>query len=183
MTFRNWLVGAIIASCVAATGAGAALGQEISESHLAAARNAVAAIKATDRFDEILPNLALSLKSELIGNNPDLESQINDVVDAQTIALVSRRADLEVEAARAYAKAISEEHLLAIAEFYKSDAGKALLENGVIVAREVQEASLIWQRGIARDMRENVGIELQKVAPRQDEDKVKGDGTEQPKTE
>ncbi|MGH6861896.1 MAG: DUF2059 domain-containing protein, partial [Phyllobacterium sp.] len=40
--------------------------QEITPSHLAAARAAVTAIKTTDQFDTILPDVAQQLKSELI---------------------------------------------------------------------------------------------------------------------
>ena len=166
MKLRGYLMAATVCAAIAGGAANNAWAQEISNSHLAAARSAIAAIQATDRFDDILPNVAEGIKQQLIANNPDLELQINDVVDTETLAMVSRRVDLEDEAARAYAQALSEEHLLAISEFYQSEAGQALLANGAIVGREVQAAAGIWQRGIERDLLENVSKKLSEVAPR-----------------
>lgn len=166
MKLRGYMMAATLCAGIAGGVVSDAWAQEISDSHLSAARSAISAIQATDRFDDILPNLAEGIKQQLIANNPDLELQINEVVDTETLAMVSRRVDLEDEAARAYAQALSEEHLLAIAEFYESEAGKALLANGAIVGREVQASAGIWQRGIERDLLENVSKKLNEVAPR-----------------
>ncbi|MBC2886689.1 DUF2059 domain-containing protein [Ochrobactrum sp. CM-21-5] len=138
-------------------GVHAASAQEISEAHLEAARSAIAAINATEQFDEILPNAARALKGELIQKDPNLEALITKTVDDKALALASRRADLETESARAYAKAFSEDELKAIAAFYTSPAGKKLLSEGPIVTREVVKAANIWQNGIARDLAQSVG--------------------------
>ena len=138
-------------------GVHAASAQEISESHLNAARSAIAAIQATDQFDEILPSAARALKAELIQKDPNLEALITKTVDDKALALASRRADLETESARAYAHTFSEDELKAIAAFYTSDAGKKLLTEGPIVTREVLKAANIWQNGVARDLAQNVG--------------------------
>jgi len=128
----------------------------ITPSHLAAARAAISAIKATDQFDSILPGVARDLKGELIQKDPNLESIISTAVDEQALALAARRADLENEAARAYAVSFNEEELNAITGFYNSTAGKKLLSEGPIVTREVMKAASIWQRGIARDLAQAV---------------------------
>ncbi len=137
-------------------GVHAATAQEISETHLQAARQAISAINATEQFDEILPNAARALKAELIQKDPDLEALITKTVDDKAIALAARRSDLETESARAYAKAFSEDELKAIAAFYTSPAGKKLLSEGPIVTREVVRAANIWQNGVARDLARNV---------------------------
>lgn len=137
--------------------------ENITESHLKAARATVAAIHATEDFDKILPQAAAALKQELIQKNPDLQEIIIKTVDEETFALVPRRADLEKEAALAYARVISEQDLTAIAAFYNTDAGKKLLSDGPIVTRELFKAAEIWQRGIARDLAQNVGKKLNAV--------------------
>jgi hypothetical protein len=134
-------------------------------SQLKAARTAVAALHLTDPFDSILPQAAHSLKSQLIEKNPNLQDLIVKIVDEKTLALVSRRADLEKEAARAYAKLFTEQELDAIAAFYNSAAGKKLVQNGPIASREISQAAEIWQRGIARDLAQSVGDEMAKEAP------------------
>jgi hypothetical protein len=141
-----------------------ALAQEVSQTHLKAAREAIAAIKATDQFDGILPQAAAALKQELIRKDPHLEQLIVDTVDKHALALASRRADLEREAALAYARVFSEEELRQIAEFYNSPTGQKLISDGPIVTREVLQAAEIWQTGIARDLAEAVAKELEDAA-------------------
>jgi uncharacterized protein len=134
--------------------------ENISEAHLKAARAAVAAIRATEDFDRILPQAAAALKAELIQKNPDLQEVIIKTVDEETLVLAARRADLEKEAALAYARVFTEADLTAIAEFYNTDTGKKLLSDGPIVTRELFKAADIWQRGIARDLAQNVGAKI-----------------------
>jgi len=138
--------------------------QDITPSHLAAARSAVAAIKATDMFDSILPDAARALKAELIQKDPNLESVISSAVDEQALKLAARRADLENEAARAYAVSFTEEELNAITGFYTSPAGLKLLSEGPIVTREVNKAASIWQRGVARDLAQAVAEKIAATA-------------------
>ena len=129
-----------------------AFSQDVTEAHLKAARAAVAAIHATDPFDNILPQGAAALEQQLIQKNPDMEELITKTVAEKALALASRRTDLEKEAALAYAKVFSEKELTDIAAFYNSDAGKKLLDNGPIVTRELVKAADIWQNGVGRDL-------------------------------
>jgi hypothetical protein len=153
-----------LAAVAAFAFSGAAFAEDISESHLKAARAAVDAINATDQYDIILPSAAQALKTELIQKNPDLQDLIIKTVDEQTIKLVSRRSDLEREAATAYARVFTEEQLNAIAAFYQSEAGIKLLSDGPIVTRELVKAARIWQNGVARDLAMAVGTQIaQKV--------------------
>lgn len=139
-----------------------AMAQDVSDSHVTAARAAMSAMGATDDFDNILPRAALALKNELIQKNPDLQAVIGEVVDEKAIGLAARRGDLEREAALVYAKAFSEAELNEIAGFFGSAAGQKVLEVTPIIARELAQAADIWQRGIARDLGQQVGKELDK---------------------
>lgn len=157
----------LLAPLVALTvlaGVNLAQAQEASQSHLAAARAAIAAIGATEQFDGILPRAAQALKAELIQKDPNLEAIITKTVDDKAIALAARRADLETEAARAYANSFTEEQLKAISAFYTSEAGKKLISEGPIVTREVLKAAEVWQNGVARDLAMQVGEVLSKAA-------------------
>jgi hypothetical protein len=141
-----------------------ALAQDVPESHLKAARAAVASIHATDPFDNILPQAAAALEQQLIQKNPDMEQLITTTVSDKALALASRRSDLEKEAALAYAKAFSEDELKAIAAFYESEAGKKLLDKGPLVTRDLVKAADIWQNGVARDLAQQVGEALAAAA-------------------
>ncbi len=168
-------ISVIVAASTFAAIALSAQGQEISEGHLKAAHTAVAAIHATDSFDNILPQAAFALKRQLIQFNPDLQAIITQTVDERTLAMAARHADLEKEAALAYAKSFTEKELTEIAIFYNSATGKKLIENGPIASRELVKAADIWQNGIARDLAEHVGNKLKaiigaKTAPATDGD-------------
>ncbi|UUP15587.1 hypothetical protein NTH_00024 [Nitratireductor thuwali] len=138
--------------------------QEISDTHLRAARQAITAINATENFDNVLPQAAQALKSELIQQSPNLVDLINATVDEKALELASRRADLEREAALAYARVFSEEDLNNIANFYNSETGKKLLADGPIVTREVLSAAEIWRRGIVRDLTQSVTEQIEAAA-------------------
>lgn len=126
--------------------------QEVSEAQLAAAREAIASLNVTDRYDNILPNLAERLKAQFIQASPNFQEQISSVVDEQALALAPRRADLEKEAATIYAKSFSVEELKAISTFFNTDTGKKLLTNQPLVSRELVKAAEIWANGISRDL-------------------------------
>ena len=138
---------------------------DITDSHLKAAREAISAINATDAFDRILPSAAQALKSQLIQKDPNLQEDIINIVDKNTLALASRRAALETESATDYTKAFSEDELKAIAAFYNSEAGKKLLEKGPEVTAELARAAQIWQRGVARDLAEAVAKDMEAKHP------------------
>ncbi len=153
-----------LASALAWVGA-PALAQDIAESHVKAARDAIASLKATDTFDAILPAAATALKAELIRKNPDLESLIVSTVDEKTLGLVARRGDLEREAALAYARVFTEPQLTEMAAFFNSETGKKLLSDGGIVNREVAKAADIWRRGVARDLAQAVAETIVAATP------------------
>lgn len=138
--------------------------QDVSEAHMKAARDAIAALHVTDQFDAVLPATAQQLQGQLVQKNPDMADTINQVVQEKVLELVSRRADLEKEVALVYARSFSEQELKDIAAFYMTDAGKKLLSEGPIATREMLKAAEIWQQGIARDLAQNVGNVLAEAA-------------------
>jgi hypothetical protein len=158
---------AVLAASAFVVAAAQAYAQEISESHLKAARATITAVGATNSYDMILPSAAQALKQELIQQNPDLTDVIIATVDEKALGLAGRRADLEREAAIAYAKIFTEEELNAITAFYNSEPGKKLLASGPIVAREVVKAAEIWQRGISRDLATEVGKQISDIVDAQ----------------
>ncbi|CAH2402012.1 DUF2059 domain-containing protein [Mesorhizobium ventifaucium] len=166
MTLHNRVrrFSAILAASAVFAFSSPAFSQDVAEGHLKAARAAVAAIHATDPFDSILPQAAAALQQQLIQKNPDMQELIGRTVSEKALALASRRADLEKEAALAYAKVFSEKELTEIAAFYNSDSGKKLLDSGPAVTRDLLKAAEIWQNGLARDLAQQVGETLAAAA-------------------
>jgi len=142
-----------------------AAAQDISPSHLAAAREAIDAIDATEQFDQILLNTATQIKAELIVNNPDLQNEISNMVDENALALASRRGDLENEIARIYAGLFTEQELREISQFYASEAGRKLISQGPAATRDVMAAANVWTNGITRDLRTSAQEGMRRLAP------------------
>ncbi|MEP1207977.1 MAG: DUF2059 domain-containing protein [Rhizobiaceae bacterium] len=140
--------------------ASASFAQEYSQSHLAKAREAIAATKATDSFDAILFEAAAQLKNRLSRDNPDQADRISEVVDAEAIALAPRRGDLELEAARLFASAFTEAEMGEIATFFATPAGTKYLQSTPVLARELGKAARIWANGINRDLTNNAQVKL-----------------------
>ncbi len=151
--------GASIATVVALA-ATPALAQDISESHLKAARAAVSALNATAEFDAFLPSAGAQLKAQLTQRNPDLVAVISKTVDEVVLEHAPRRSDLEREAATIYARVFTEQQLNEISAFYNTETGKKLMSDGEIVGRQTLEAADIWQRGVARDIAASVNEKL-----------------------
>jgi uncharacterized protein len=139
--------------------------QEIAPEHLKQARGAISAIGATNQFDDILLQLGQALKSELIQKDPNLQALITSTVDNEVLTLAERRADLENEAGRVYAKVFNIDELKAISEFYATPAGKKLLSDGPLASRQLIEAANIWQSGVARDLAQQVSEKMKSAAP------------------
>ena len=165
-TIGRIAMGAFLAISMSAASASAA--DDIPASHIKAARAAMAAIKITDPFDNILPTIAQQLKSTMIQGSPNYEALINEAVDEEALKFAARRSDLEKEAATIYAKAFTEEELNQIAAFYNTPTGKKLLKDGPLAIRELSKAGDIWATGISRDMtKETSDILEKKIAAQQ----------------
>ncbi len=156
----NAMTGLAVTLMLVLAMAGIARGQDISEEHLKAAREAVAASKSTQTLDGILPELAERSKTQLIDTRPDAADQISAIVDDAAIALASRRGDLEEEVARAYARIFTEDELKAISAFYNSEAGQKLIVQTPVVARAIDQAARVWTNGIRRDLQQEVAKKL-----------------------
>ena len=137
-----------------------AFAQEFPASHIAKAREAITATRATDSFDTILIRASGQLKNQLTANNPDQADRISIVVDEDAIALASRRGDLELEAARIFAATFSEAELAEITAFFNTETGKKYLSATPILARELGKAARIWANGINRDLAANAQKKL-----------------------
>ncbi len=154
---RRWLAAALVVGFGLFANAQA---QEISESHLAAARAAVAASQSTRTLDGILPDIADRAKQQLIANQPDQAEKISNIVDEVALSLASRRGDLEVEVAHGYARIFNEDELKVITDFYKSEAGKKLISETPVVARMIEQSARVWQTGIQRDLQQEIAKKM-----------------------
>jgi len=154
---------ATTAICLMTFGTGSLYAQELSADHIKAARAAMSATGATERLDAILPEVATFVKAGLIANRPDIESDINDIVNKVAISLATRRGPLENEVATIYGNRFTQEELESIQAFFSSETGIKFLTKTPTLFREIDEVSRVWREGIVRDMSVQVQEKLKEA--------------------
>ena len=83
------------------------------------------------------------------------------MVDEATLALAPRRANLEDEVARAYARIFNADELKLITDFYKTDAGLKLIKETPVIGRAIEDAAKIWSAGIQRDIQLDIAKKVE----------------------
>lgn len=151
---------ALLAGGLAAGPLNWGMAQEISESRLAAAEAVAESAPALGNFDNILPGLSIEIKDRLIRARPDLYKEISEVVDDVALKLAVRRADLDNDIVRVWAKRFTEDELNAINAFFSSDIGKKYKENAAAVGDEILKASRSWSNRLADELNEKSREEL-----------------------
>lgn len=134
--------------------------EEISQSHMAAALDAVKNAPDARRYDDILPGLSVQAQNQLIQLRPDLHKEVTDAVEAVALKLVGRRGELDNELARAWARSLTEDDLKTIAAFYKSDAGKKLAAVGPKLLQDTAQTVRTWQNRVGEELLEKSREEL-----------------------
>ena len=147
----NFVRAAIIGVALTSV-APAAFAQEITASHLAVALDVVKSAKASRGFDNVLPLLAEQVENKLIRVRPDLNKEIVVAVEDAALKLSSRRADLDKDVARIWAKAFTEEELQTIATFYKTSAGQKFADVGAQVVAESYQAVGHWSDRVGEEL-------------------------------
>jgi uncharacterized protein len=136
--------------------------QEITQSHLSAALDALRASPAERSYDDLLPAVAEAVKSQLILIRPDLHKEISDTVDAVVLSLVVRRNDLDNDLARIWAQNFTEDELVTIAAFYNSPAGKKFNEVGPKVITDAYQVAQNWATRVREELLQKTRDELKK---------------------
>ena len=126
--------------------------QDITETHIEAALEALRASPAAGSYDALLPAIADNIKGQLILIRPDLHKEIGVVVDEIAVGLNDRRAELDREVAITWAQAFTEDELVTIAEFYKSPAGQKFNQIGPKVIGDSLIAAEAWSQGLRREL-------------------------------
>lgn len=150
----------LAALLVAAALSAPAKAQEISQSHLEAAMVAVQSAGAARGFDSVLPALAERVKSRLIRVRPDLHELISTVVENVALTLTPRRADLDRAVATVWARNFTEDELVTIAEFYKSQTGQKFADIGPRVIQDSLRSVRSWSTRVGEELFEKSREEL-----------------------
>jgi hypothetical protein len=136
--------------------------QEITESHLAAGQEASRSTPAIGDFDRILPFLAEQVQNRLIRTRPDLHKEIAAAVEDAAQKLVPRRADLNNDIARIWARAFTEEELKEINTFFSSPTGEKYKQIAGKTGQEILRAGNSWMERVGEELLEKARADLNK---------------------
>jgi len=130
--------------------------------NLAAARELVQVMKATDQFKAILPTIFQALKPAFVQGRPDREKDFDAILPAVS-EVASRRVNELAEAlAVVYARNFSVAELHDIAAFYRSSTGQRFVAQQQIVARESMVAGQQWAQTLSTELKKAIEDELRK---------------------
>jgi hypothetical protein len=160
---RRWirlfsLLAALAAACSLSAPARA---QDISESHLRAALSVIAAQPAFEDYNGILPRLMTEVQGRLTVQRLDLYKEISTAAMDVALQLAARRADLNNDLARIWARSFTEEELNAIAAFFRSPAGMKLSELGPQMIESSNQAAQTWGERLGEELFQRTVAELQ----------------------
>ncbi|MEM5584120.1 MULTISPECIES: DUF2059 domain-containing protein [unclassified Roseibium] len=159
---RAAVLGAAMMAAGFLTGSVTAQEDELSESHMAAAKKVALATKILEPFDDILPILAEQTRTAFIQSDPARAEEVIEVTQDVALKLAGNRSELNDQVYRVWAHSFTEEELNQLAEFYNTELGQKLTTTvpsitqfSVAVARE-------WQDKISTEMVTMVQEELAK---------------------
>jgi len=166
LTLRHSLMSAVCAGLLLVGAPAATLAQEeISEEHLAAARDTVRAANAIRAFDDILPLMADRTRTLFIQSNPANTQQIDAVVNEVALEMADRRPELNRLVYEVWARRFSVEELKELEAFYETDLGQKYSRLEPEMRALSIGAAKQWGDAISTEMvtvvRERLGAALQ----------------------
>jgi hypothetical protein len=129
---------------------------------LAAAREMIQAMKATDQFKALLPIIIANMKSTVVQNRPEMEKAYDAMMPALTQAATARMNQFTDQIAAIYANHFSVAELHDITAFFQTPTGQKLTAEQAGIARETMAIGRQFGRSLAADIQAQALDALQK---------------------
>jgi len=130
--------------------------------NLAAARELVLVMKATDQFKALLPTIMQALKPAFVQGRPEMEKDFDAILPAVNEVAARRVNELAEALAVIYASNFSVAEIHDITAFYRSPTGQKFLAQQPIIARESLLAGQKWAQALSTELREAIADQLRK---------------------
>jgi hypothetical protein len=130
--------------------------------NLAAARELIQVMRATDQFKALLPTILQALKPAFVQGRPEMEKDFDAILPAINDVAVHRVNELAEALAVIYASNFSVAEIHDIAAFYRSSTGQKFLAQQPVIARESLVAGQRWAQTLSSELREAIGEQLRK---------------------
>ena len=129
---------------------------------MAAARELVIAMKATEQFKAIFPVLMQGLKPSIVQNRPAVEKDFDAILPIILDTANAGMNDLVDATAAVYAITFTPAELRDITAFYKTPTGQKIVEKTPALAQQSMAAGQAWGRSMATDLQAKMVNELRK---------------------
>ena len=130
--------------------------------NLAAARELVLAIKATDQFKAVLPTIMQGLKPSIVQGRPDVERDFDTIIPIILEGANRRVNELNDLLADIYARNFSVAEMHDLIAFYQTPTGQKLLQRQPTIARQSMIAGQQWGQELIGALRGQINEELRK---------------------
>ncbi len=136
--------------------------QSPSAETLAAARDLVVTMKATDQFNAIFPILMQSLKPAIVQDRPAVEKDFDAILPVIIESLRSRTTEMVDLMAAIYAQNFNVAELRDIAAFYRTPTGQEMLANLPAITQQSVVAGQKMAQSMLGDLQQRMIEELRK---------------------
>lgn len=116
--------------------------------------------RVTSGYNNILPEMAERTKQTFTRTAPQLASLISEVTDTVAVGLISKRVELQQEAAKLWTMRFTRDELEEILEFYNSPVGVKFSLNYPPILRDSVELTNDWGNELAQELAAKVRIEM-----------------------
>jgi len=129
---------------------------------LAAARDLVTAIKATDYLKSMLPSIIQTMKPAVVQGRPAVEKDYDAITPLMLDVFNTRLAELTDLVARVYALNFTADELRTIQAFYQTPTGQKVREKMPLVSQQSMMIGQQWGKTLSGELRARIVEELRK---------------------
>lgn len=162
---RRVIFAVFIAAAVLASGplkAQSPSGAPVPAENLAAARELVSVMKATDQFKALLPTIFEGLKPAFVQGRPEMAKEYDAIMPIIINGASQRLAAFADMLSGIYAQNFSVDELHDLTAFYRSPTGQKLIARQPVIARASMQAGQQFGQSLVADLKEQITDELKK---------------------
>jgi uncharacterized protein len=129
---------------------------------LAAARELVATMRATNQFKTLLPTIIEGMKPAIVQGRPQVARDFDAIMPIVISGATQRLDELAEMLAEVYARNFTADEIRDLIAFYKTPTGQKLLQRQAAVARASLAAGQQFGRELVADVQQQIAEELRK---------------------
>ena len=141
---------------------GPAAAQSASPDQMTAARELVAAMRATDQFKAIFPVLMQQLKPGIVQGRPEVERDYDTMIPAMLEIFNARSGEIVESMAAIYARNFTVDEMQQVISFYRTPIDQKLLDKLPVIFQESVAAGNKFGQAVATELRNRLIEELRK---------------------